>query len=385
MVERAKTDCECGQHVATSQMKQHVTGRVHREFLATANGGSLATLKRPSDVIQQTQDLAAQGAYLPPDGREPSTYVPPRLEGAAAALEAAVAAKPPEVVNAPQAPAAALAGASYDPREHAARVYKADQSAHPGEHAYEHIASGVDQSSAFMPHIKDGQPQVDLVTGGRNVAVPPLVAGERDPADPEVETQVIANTAEPHALAAAERVVDAPGSGPLGRDYNMFAERPGAPTVRSMQEGAGVPNAAPAGRHVAAGEKDVRRITAPPPDAADGVMDDYSQALGSSRYTTPFVFDDPEERMRNFQGFRLKFSRFYFDQGVLVDIFAQDTTVVRTEVAEKSRAIATWNIDTPDMRLGYIPIILGVQLDFEVAVMALRGKIAPLQVRQPYQ
>lgn len=390
MAERAKVLCECGQHVANAQMKQHVTGRVHREHAATTPGAT-ATMERPSAVIQQTHDLASQGAYLPPDGREASSYVPPRLDGAAAALEAAVAAKPLPPADAPQEPALAPAvNAPFDPRAHAAAIYEADLLAKPGEHNYAGIRVGVDASAAFMPTIKDGQPQVDLVTGGARTTVPPLVAGQRDDADPEAETAVITHTVEPHEAALKENVVDAPGSGPLGRDYNMFADRPARPTVTSMQEGAGVRRpdaapAAPAGQFVKAGDRETHPGRVTPPAPTDEVMDDYSQALGSARYATPYVFDDPEERMRNFQGFRLKFSRFYFDQSVLVDIFTTDSAAVRNEVSEKSRAIATWNVDTPDMRFGYIPIILGVQLDFEVAVLALRGKIASLQVRQPYQ
>lgn len=132
----------------------------------------------------------------------------------------------------------------------------------------------------------------------------------------------------------------------------------------------------------------------PPPDQptkiAPDALDPLTGAIGARVWRNAAVFDwcveqnervsrDAEDRRP-----RYAFTRHYFEQRVLVDIFTRETPAVRREVAQKTAQIKAYNDANPVARpgrppaQGYIPIIWGTVVTHEQIAAAKEGHLLPL-------
>jgi hypothetical protein len=80
-------------------------------------------------------------------------------------------------------------------------------------------------------------------------------------------------------------------------------------------------------------------------------------------------------------GRRHTFSKCFFEQGVLVDIFAARTPAVVREIGEKRAAIAAYNL-TAERGFGYLPTIRGSIIPLEFISAVLAGEVLDLTQMQ---
>lgn len=111
------------------------------------------------------------------------------------------------------------------------------------------------------------------------------------------------------------------------------------------------------------------------------VLDPITQQIGAKFWRTNPVFD----WCRQPGGYRHRFTRYYFEQRVLLDIFAGKNASVEKEVAQKTAAIAQENAarkERGEAPIGYLPIVRGANVPFEAFEAVLRGETLPLQVKR---
>lgn len=110
------------------------------------------------------------------------------------------------------------------------------------------------------------------------------------------------------------------------------------------------------------------------------VLDAISQQLGAKFWRTNAQF----EWCRMPNTYKHTFTRFYFEQNVLLDIFAGKGASIEKEIAQKSAAIAAENVRREaegKAPLGYITTVRGATIPFEYFQRAKDGETLPLCVR----
>lgn len=101
-----------------------------------------------------------------------------------------------------------------------------------------------------------------------------------------------------------------------------------------------------------------RQPEAGTPQMKEQPLDPITRAFGAKHYRAGT--DNRFDWCREFVGGpRHTFSRFYFDQNVLLDIFQARTKAVEAEVEIKTRAIAERNASSPDVAFGYVAVFIG--------------------------
>lgn len=136
----------------------------------------------------------------------------------------------------------------------------------------------------------------------------------------------------------------------------------------------------------------IRRDAMRSPDAPDrprvDALDPITQALGTQYWRSNPVYD----WCRQPSGFRHRFTRYYFSVPeaeqkvyVLVDIFALKVASIEKEVAQKAAAISAENerrAQRGEHPVGYLPIVRGATVPYEVFEAVKRGECMPLQVKR---
>jgi hypothetical protein len=104
--------------------------------------------------------------------------------------------------------------------------------------------------------------------------------------------------------------------------------------------------------------------------------DNYDRQIGDQVRKNEATFDWCLDEKT---GHRHRFTRWYYRKRVLLDIFTVMNEPERREVAEKSRAIATFNLDAHvGEKVGYIPIMVNSSIGFDDVARAMRGAVIQL-------
>lgn len=165
-------------------------------------------------------------------------------------------------------------------------------------------------------------------------------------------------------------IVDAPGSTPGPSDVSS---RPAGAYVPAASEGKDAgPDGKRRAKRGASGHEQERDGTAP---------DDVDVMLGSADRREDWIVEGLTRETGT--GFHHRFSRYYWNAAVLIDRYDSDRDEVKREVADKSRAIVSYNADHAGEEgfkpLGYVPMVVGCALSYEDHVVpALRGRVVPL-------
>lgn len=177
-------------------------------------------------------------------------------------------------------------------------------------------------------------------------------------AAPDVEAKISQHMHEAPASRAMNSALNDPLVEDTGADeddgirrmvqsFDRAEPEPPAPAPAAI-----VGNYGPRGDH---GDVDVPDSPALAPNDA---INPLTRQIGATYWRDNPVFD----WCKMVDGRRHVFTRFYFQQNVLVDIFASVTNTVRKEVEQKRAAITQENIARADRNqppLGYLPILRG--------------------------
>lgn len=128
------------------------------------------------------------------------------------------------------------------------------------------------------------------------------------------------------------------------------------------------------------------------PDSPDrphvDALDPITKALGVQFWRSNPVYD----WCRQPSGFRHRFTRYYFSVPeaqqkiyVLVDIFANKGGSIEKEVAQKTASIAAENAQRAqrgEQAIGYLPIVRGATVPYEIFEAVKEGASVGLQVKR---
>lgn len=109
-------------------------------------------------------------------------------------------------------------------------------------------------------------------------------------------------------------------------------------------------------------------------------LDHITQQIGAKYWRVSARFDWC--KMPN--SYAHTFTRYYFQQYVLLDIFGSKGPAIEKEVAQKTAAIAQENVRRAECGqppIGYLPTMRGANVPFEAFEAVKRGESLPLQVR----
>jgi hypothetical protein len=109
-----------------------------------------------------------------------------------------------------------------------------------------------------------------------------------------------------------------------------------------------------------------------PNDSLAGI----TTALGASLWTTNKRFEWARAANRH----HYDFTRYYFQQSVLVDVFPNANASTRKEADERGKCIAAQN-ERGGRPIGYLAVVKGAQIPPEAFTAVLAGAVLPLVER----
>lgn len=130
---------------------------------------------------------------------------------------------------------------------------------------------------------------------------------------------------------------------------------------------------------VAVAAPTIRRFDDDTPARGPLSTDVLTGRIGANYYLSDKVFDT----MKDARGWRLHFTRWYPLQRVLVDYFRKPGLDVASDVEQKIRHLRAHNENSPDAKIGYVPLYAGDIPDTNTLVAACDGNVFDLPLRSP--
>jgi len=110
--------------------------------------------------------------------------------------------------------------------------------------------------------------------------------------------------------------------------------------------------------------------------------DEFSRAIGARDWLRNARMDGdrrfPSPRLPTRDGRCHVVSREYFQQRILLDVFANDNRSVRQEILEKTEGLQRWNAEHPGSEYGYLPLIRGALISDQVMAQIRERKVCAL-------
>ena len=94
-----------------------------------------------------------------------------------------------------------------------------------------------------------------------------------------------------------------------------------------------------------------------------------------------YVTDERFDWCRNGRGYKHRFSRWYPERRLLVDVFPVDNGAAHAEAEDKARIIRERNASNKNDKYGYLPLIAGDQPTPEVLAQVVTGVVHDLPER----